>query len=125
MLKQFSKERIFYIFMTFLIAIIIFLFSNIPTPVGEKTGLNLATLYHFGAFFMFAFFLSLTLITKKLDTKKIAIVLLISLAYALSDEFHQLFVPGRFCSLKDVLVDLIGSSCAVLTIKAIESYKKL
>lgn len=29
--------------------------------------------------------------------------------YALSDEFHQLFVDGRSCELRDVLIDTIGS----------------
>jgi len=111
--------------MTVLIALEIFLFSNISTPIGENLGFSLATLYHFAVFFMFTFFLSLALINKRLDNKKIWIILLISLAYALSDEFHQLFVPGRFSSLKDVIIDLIGSTLAVLTVKILEKFKKI
>lgn len=30
------------------------------------------------------------------------------LIYAISDEFHQFFIPGRVGSLKDVIIDLIG-----------------
>lgn len=32
----------------------------------------------------------------------------ISLLYAVSDEIHQYFVPGRACMLQDVLIDCIG-----------------
>jgi len=33
---------------------------------------------------------------------------LICAVYATSDEFHQLFVPGRGCQLKDVVIDSTG-----------------
>ena len=39
----------------------------------------------------------------------ITISILICFTYALSDEFHQLFVDGRSCELRDVLIDTIGS----------------
>lgn len=32
----------------------------------------------------------------------------IGTAYAVSDEIHQLFVPGRSCELRDVLIDTAG-----------------
>lgn len=124
MIKKFWKERAFYIFMTLLVAIVIFLFSNISSPIGEKSGLNLATLYHLGVFFMFTFFLALSLKRKNLNVRTISIIILISLAYAISDEFHQLFVIGRFCSSRDILIDLIGSLSAVLILKITEIWKK-
>lgn len=37
------------------------------------------------------------------------IVLLICGFYAMSDEIHQIFVPGRSCELRDMLIDLTGS----------------
>jgi VanZ family protein len=40
--------------------------------------------------------------------KKITGVLIVSLLYGLSDEFHQWFVPGRFATLGDVLADSLG-----------------
>lgn len=123
--KKFDRKRIFYISMTLLIAIVIFLFSNISTSAGEYVGLNLATFYHFGVFFMFTFFLSLSLRSREMNTKTILIVLLLSLAYAISDEFHQLFVIGRFASAKDVLIDFAGSLCSVLAIRTLERFKKI
>lgn len=38
-----------------------------------------------------------------------AVALLISVAYGISDEFHQSFVPGREASAYDVLTDAIGA----------------
>lgn len=112
--------------MTIIIAIVIFLVSGISSfPIIEKTGIDLSIFYHFGVFFMFAFFLSLTLIDKKLNTRTIIIILLLSLAYAMSDEFHQLFVVGRFADIKDVTIDFIGSIYSVLIVKTIEKWKKL
>ena len=38
-----------------------------------------------------------------------------TVAYALTDEFHQLFVPGRSGSMIDVLIDSAGAVLAWLT----------
>ena len=125
MSNLFSKTRIFYISMTLIIALEIFLFSSIETPLGEQSGLNLATLYHLAIFFAFTFFLTLSIKTKNLNKKTIAIIFLISLIYAISDEFHQLFVIGRFASIKDIIIDMIGSSLAILILKILEIFKKI
>ena len=37
-----------------------------------------------------------------------------ALAYAISDEIHQYFVPGRACQPKDVCIDLAGSLTGAL-----------
>lgn len=34
--------------------------------------------------------------------------------YAISDEIHQYFVPGRSCQLQDILVDTAGAIAAIL-----------
>jgi len=36
-------------------------------------------------------------------------IMFICLLYAVLDEFHQLYVPGRTSSVKDVLIDFIGA----------------
>lgn len=40
--------------------------------------------------------------------------LVISTLYAMSDEFHQSFVPTRSARLRDVFVDMIGASVGVI-----------
>lgn len=39
---------------------------------------------------------------------KTKLVILISYLYAISDEVHQAFVPGRTSRFRDTLIDLIG-----------------
>ena len=39
---------------------------------------------------------------------------LIGAAYAVSDEIHQMFVPGRSCEIRDILIDSAGVACGVL-----------
>ncbi len=40
--------------------------------------------------------------------------------YAISDEFHQRFVPGRGASVLDVLIDVFGAAVALLIFKTWE-----
>ena len=44
-----------------------------------------------------------------IDRKSIIIACIISILYAISDEIHQSFVPGRSCELRDILIDSTGS----------------
>ena len=43
-----------------------------------------------------------------INKKSIIISIIISLLYAISDEIHQAFVPGRSCELRDMLIDISG-----------------
>jgi VanZ family protein len=126
MSKKIGKARIFYIVMTILIALVIFFVSSISSfPIIEKTGIDISVFYHFGVFFMFTFFLTLSITDRKMDKKTILVILLISLIYAISDEFHQLFVPGRFADIKDASIDFLGSLLSVLILKVFEKLDKL
>lgn len=37
--------------------------------------------------------------------------------YAISDEIHQYFVPGRSCEIRDMLIDISGAIVALIIIK--------
>ncbi len=43
--------------------------------------------------------------------------LIVSVLFAISDEFHQAFVPGRTSLLTDVLIDGLGASATALLLK--------
>ena len=46
--------------------------------------------------------------------KGIMIAFLICVLYAISDEFHQTFVPGRSGELMDVIIDSVGAASGIL-----------
>ena len=42
--------------------------------------------------------------------------------YACTDEFHQLFVMGRSCEMRDVLIDTLGSFVGIFIYYKIKLY---
>lgn len=52
--------------------------------------------------------------------KKYLLAFLICVIYAISDEIHQLFVPGRSGQVRDVLIDSAGSLLGIIIVMAFE-----
>jgi len=77
---------------------------------------------HFSVFAALGFFSNLALrrffIENKISLPRFSIILnaLFCFVYACSDEFHQLFIPGRVGCFSDVLIDFSGSVTALLVI---------
>jgi VanZ family protein len=44
--------------------------------------------------------------------------MIISIVYAVTDEVHQLFVPGRYGDVVDVLADAAGAALALMACRA-------
>src|SRR5690606_6415601 len=74
-------------------------------------------LAHFSIYFILGALVYRALIKSGYDKKTCLVSFLICVAYAISDEFHQLFVPGRGCQAKDVLIDSAGSLIAIVLSK--------
>ena len=69
---------------------------------------------HFTAFFILAL-LVIMLLMCYFDGKKVFLYsLIICLLYAISDEIHQYFVPGRACQFADVIIDFSGSVMGII-----------
>lgn len=49
----------------------------------------------------------------------------VCLIYAVSDEIHQFFVPGRSCELRDVCIDFCGALLAITVSMLFSRYIKL
>lgn len=65
--------------------------------------------YHFFAFFFLAFFLAVSCIKGSYKKKRLFLfTVMTSVVYAILDELHQYFVPGRYMSLLDMGVDSLG-----------------
>ncbi|MBR1717837.1 MAG: VanZ family protein [Bacilli bacterium] len=120
------KKKIISIVLLLLWAGLIFYLSNQPSDVSGKISgsmiknvlsvsevtLNLIhnplrESMHVFVFMVFALLLLNVLVN--FNVKKIYIwCFIISMLYAISDETHQLFVPGRAFELLDLFLDLVG-----------------
>lgn len=74
-------------------------------------------LFHAAAYALFAFLIHRALarpspVTSRLYTGSAAL----GIGYALTDELHQLFVPGRQAELSDLLADIIGIVAVLLVL---------
>ena len=84
--------------------------SSKPHVPGVSVSFGWKTIfYHFYAFFFLELFLLFSLVQgKKTRYKLIILSIIISITYAILDEFHQLFVPGRSFTISDILTDSAG-----------------
>jgi VanZ family protein len=72
---------------------------------------------HFSEYFILAVLILRALrqeTGEKLQTPRLALGLGLTALYAVSDEFHQAFVPSRTASIADVLLDIFGGICGTL-----------
>ncbi|MCS7227645.1 MAG: VanZ family protein [Endomicrobia bacterium] len=92
---------------------IIFYFSSIPHLKIETLGIwdfIFRKIAHMVEYFILVIliFRAFTRTTKLHRSKIYFWSIFLSVMYAISDEFHQHFVPGRYFSLYDILIDIIG-----------------
>lgn len=90
-------------------ATLIFAFSSVP-DLGTGLGgwdLVLRKIAHAAEFAVLG-----ALLLRALDRAAVAFAL--GALYAVSDELHQVFVPGRMGSPLDVAIDTVGVACGVL-----------
>src|SRR4030042_1745839 len=89
---------------------VIFFFSSVPDlKSGLKDDFILRKIAHIIEYAILAFLFIRALKQEKTGFAKTLIFsIILSLFYALSDEYHQTFVLGRHGSFKDVGIDSIG-----------------
>lgn len=109
MISWFEKNSKISWRITVLIAIIIFYVSTLTFPPVPSTAFfNWKPIaYHFYVFLSLSTFLLISL-TKGKNKKSILIAIIIAIIYAISDEVHQFFVPGRAFAISDILTDSAG-----------------
>lgn len=71
---------------------------------------------------VFAYFLLAILLYSA--SRKWYVALVISVLYAMSDEFHQTFIPGRSGQISDVGIDSMGIILGIITFALIYKRKK-
>lgn len=128
MLSWFEKHNKISWTITIIIAAIIFYLSSLTFPPGTGTTNIVSIIYHFVVFFFFALFLSISTARGK-KTSLIPLAIIISILYGISDEVHQLFIPGRSFAVSDMLLNTSGILLAstlylLLTMSKLKTLKK-
>ena len=54
---------------------------------------------------------------------KVYLAIILCMLYAISDEVHQLFVPGRSCQIFDMIVDCLGSITGIYLFYVVNKFK--
>ncbi len=123
MFKKIVENKVYLVYIplaVYWIALVIA--TSLPAKSLPKTSIN-DKVEHFLAFLGLGFLLSFTLYVqdkyKLLKINYSISAVLIALVYAVVDEIHQLFIPGRQCDVQDMSADLIGAIAGILLIKII------
>ena len=74
------------------------------------------------AFLCVSYILALKNTTKLTYTKVYLLSMIFSIIYAITDEIHQRFVPGRSCNFFDLLFDTTGVVIGSIVHKKIKKY---
>ena len=134
-----KKTSILFITLTIVWMILIFCFSNQPSDESKNTSSDVTRkivniiyqdtlseqekelkiekidpiirkLAHYTIYTIGGIIIGLTITTFEIQTKKkILITQAIGSIYAITDEIHQYFIPGRSCQIKDILIDSFRS----------------
>jgi VanZ family protein len=94
---------------------VIFLLSAVPGASYPSHPSFLNYVAHFGEYLVLAVLLTVLFTGSRFKRWQIVLLALgLAALYAVSDELHQLFVPGRSSDPVDVLTDAIGASVGAL-----------
>ena len=104
-MKYYTTATIFYMFL-------IFYLSHIPQdnlPEEFSSVQNIDLLFHFVEYSVLGFLLFQSIsVDGLLIINPLHATILIGTLFAISDEYHQSFVPGRQMSLMDIIFDSLG-----------------
>jgi VanZ family protein len=91
---------------------LIFYFSSLPGSAIPHLFLFQNVVFHLLAYAALAYFFSRALKNTYAGLRLLKIIfftVLFGMSYGITDELHQLFVPGRLSSVSDVFMDAVGS----------------
>ncbi len=98
-----------YLFVLIIYSLFIFFLSSIPGSDIPSTVSPYSLFFHFILYFFYGISAYLFFNNPKNS-------IIFSSLYALSDEIHQYFVPGRSCDPVDLLVDIVGILLGIILI---------
>ncbi len=105
-------------------------FSELPKEQQEIIIHNITFVIrktaHFSIFLLLGVFSYMTIVSYNYPRKpyKLAFSSVFCLLYAISDEVHQMFVPGRSGEVRDVCIDFLGALCGIFLCFALFNHLK-
>ena len=91
----------------------------------QKINHYIRKLAHFTAYLILGVLVYNLLLCYFTNKKSLILSLIICLLYAISDEIHQMFVPGRAGQIRDVLIDFSGTTLGVISVWLIDRIKNV
>lgn len=89
--------------------------KQVNKVIGKGIKYNIRKNAHFFIYMVLG--MSLLLSREKVGKRGILEIVGFVILYAISDEFHQSFIPGRGASFKDVCIDTLGGISGILVVK--------
>lgn len=75
------------------------------------------TIAHIGEYMLLSLFVGLAVSVNHIWGKmRFLYMCFLSLVVSLADEFFQIFIPGRYCDIRDVICDMLGSFVVALLV---------
>jgi VanZ family protein len=107
-----SKKRFPYTWLALAYALLILIVSSIPDLTPPELGFKFQDkLYHFLEYGIFSVLLFFSLLNSPKDFLRknvLLISLFIGASFAILDEIHQRFIPGRSADILDFAADFLG-----------------
>lgn len=103
--------------------------KNEKAKIIDKIEDVIRKIAHFSLYALIGFLLMALFSTYNINEKnKIISTIIIGAIYAISDEFHQSFIPGRSGQVSDVFLDTLGVAVGglfiLLIIKTVKKFRK-
>ncbi|NHM16579.1 VanZ family protein [Eggerthellaceae bacterium zg-887] len=135
------KEAVFWILAVLWMGFIFFMSAHTGSDLDQGTGLFAAikasledfvartvglqtdvvsTLAHFAEYLVLGILLANALRLRTSAGKAFLIAVLAGSLYGVTDEIHQIFVPGRLCDPADWLTDTLGCTLGALCLSALK-----
>ncbi len=108
-------------------AAIIFVESSIPGDVFPRTPIGSDKLVHIAIFFILGWLLhrAFTHQSSELVSKmSLYLTQVVTILFGFSDEFHQLFVPGRTADMYDMAADSAGGFLFIVVFLVFHFFRK-
>lgn len=106
---------------------LLFTLTSLPTESVPAIGVN-DKVEHMLAYFGLSFLLYLALLFQKrsiiLKNYAVLFTFLVVFAYGITDEVHQLLIPGRSCELLDFLADMLGGVIGIIVLRVLIKFYK-